>query len=96
LAARILAVVDTYDAMTSTRPYRQALSHEAAMAEIQRCAGSQLDPQVVQAFVQLSQRVALLTGNWRETTAFPESLSIEGMKTSLITGSVVQSSVDAR
>ena len=50
LIARIIAVADTYDAMTSTRPYRKALSHEYAMSEIARVAGSQLDPDVVEVF----------------------------------------------
>jgi HD-GYP domain-containing protein (c-di-GMP phosphodiesterase class II) len=51
LSARILAVVDSYDAMTSDRPYRPALSHESAVEELQRCAGTQFDPQVVKAFL---------------------------------------------
>jgi response regulator RpfG family c-di-GMP phosphodiesterase len=50
LAARILAVADTYDAMTSSRAYRKALAHEVTMREIRRCAGSQFDPNVVAAF----------------------------------------------
>ena len=50
LAARIFAVVDTYDAITSDRPYRRAHSHHAALAEVQRVAGQQLDPRVVEAF----------------------------------------------
>ncbi len=50
LAARIFAVVDTYDAMTSDRPYRRAGSHQAALFELERVAGRQLDPQVVAAF----------------------------------------------
>jgi diguanylate cyclase (GGDEF)-like protein len=53
LGARILTVVDSYDAMTSRRPYRQALSDEEARAELQRCAGSQYDPQVVEMFMQV-------------------------------------------
>lgn len=52
LLARILAVVDAYDAMTSDRPYRLAMTQSAALAEIRRSAGSQFDPQVVQAFLQ--------------------------------------------
>ncbi len=51
LMARILAVADTYDAMTSHRAYRRALPHEVAMREIQNCAGSQFDPDVVRVFV---------------------------------------------
>ena len=51
LIARIVSVADTYDAMTSTRPYRQALSHEAAIAELRRVRGTQLDPTCVDAFL---------------------------------------------
>lgn len=53
LGARILSVVDSYDAMTSERPYRQPMSDAEARAELQRCAGSQYDPQVVEAFLQV-------------------------------------------
>src|SRR5579875_1471553 len=55
LAARITAVVDAYDAMTTDRPYRQALSHRDALLEIQAAAGTQLDPQVVDAFLNMVQ-----------------------------------------
>lgn len=50
LAARILAVADSYDAMTSNRAYRKALSHKVAMVELKRCAGTQFDPEMVEAF----------------------------------------------
>jgi len=52
LEARILGVADAYEAMTSRRPYRPALSHEEARAELLRNAGTQFDPEVVEAFVQ--------------------------------------------
>ena len=55
LAARIFAVVDTYDAITSDRPYRRAHSHQAAMVELQRVAGQQLDPQAVAVFRQIPE-----------------------------------------
>ena len=51
LGARIFAVVDTLDAMTSDRPYRKAMSFEVALAEIWECSGTQFDPQVVDAFL---------------------------------------------
>jgi response regulator RpfG family c-di-GMP phosphodiesterase len=51
IEARILAVADTYDAMTSDRAYRKALSHEIAVAELRRCAGTQFDPKIVAAFI---------------------------------------------
>jgi len=56
LTARILAVADTYDAMTTSRPYRTALSHENAVAEILRCASTQFDAEVVRAFLQSDVR----------------------------------------
>src|SRR4051794_25968283 len=51
LGARIVAVADAFDAMTSGRPYRAAISHQDALAELQRCAGTQFDPAVVAGFV---------------------------------------------
>ncbi len=50
IMARIIAVADTYDAMTSDRAYRQALPHEIAVAEIERCARSQFDPDIAGEF----------------------------------------------
>ena len=44
---RIIGVADTYDAMSSTRCYRQALSQEAIIEELKRVSGSQLDPEIV-------------------------------------------------
>jgi HD-GYP domain-containing protein (c-di-GMP phosphodiesterase class II) len=51
--ARIIAVADTYDSITSSRAYRAGRSHEAAMTEIARCAGTQLDPAIIAVFVQV-------------------------------------------
>jgi putative nucleotidyltransferase with HDIG domain len=50
--ARLLAVVDAFDAMTSTRPYRRALPVVHALAEIERCAGTQFDPTIAHAFLR--------------------------------------------
>jgi diguanylate cyclase (GGDEF)-like protein len=51
--ARILTVVDSFDAMTSRRVYREPMSIEAARTELLRCSGSQFDPHVVEAFLQV-------------------------------------------
>jgi len=53
LSARIFAVVDVYDALTSDRPYRKAWPREKALAYIQEQAGKQFDPEVVEAFLRL-------------------------------------------
>lgn len=53
IIARIIAVADTYDAMTTDRPYRKGLSYEVAVEELKRCAGSQFDPDVVEAFIKI-------------------------------------------
>jgi putative two-component system response regulator len=50
LGSRILLVADAYDAMTTDRIYRSRLSHDRAMAELERCSGTQFDPDVVAAF----------------------------------------------
>ncbi len=61
--ARLFSVVDTYDAMTSDRPYRKALSPELARREIASKAGTQFDPSVVQEFLKVPQ------WNWDKISA---------------------------
>ena len=51
LPARIFAVVDTFDAIISDRPYREARSGTEAREEIARCAGTQFDPEIVRTFL---------------------------------------------
>src|SRR2546427_6221611 len=53
--ARIVAVADTYDALTTNRPYRTAWDHDRSIAEIARCSGTQFDSVAVDAFVQSFQ-----------------------------------------
>lgn len=52
LGARILTVADSFDAMTSDRPYRSAMTASKAVAEVKKCAGTQFDPVVVKAFLK--------------------------------------------
>jgi diguanylate cyclase (GGDEF)-like protein/putative nucleotidyltransferase with HDIG domain len=56
LGARIFAVVDAFDAMTSRRPYREAMSREEALMEVVRNSGSQFDPNVIGAFMAVIRR----------------------------------------
>ncbi len=53
LLSRILSVADSYDAMVNDRYYRKAMSHEAAVAELKRCSGTQFDPEVVNIFLSI-------------------------------------------
>jgi len=53
LAARVIAVADAYDAMTTDRPYKMAVSREDTLREIVRCAGTQFDPAVAEAFAKV-------------------------------------------
>jgi putative nucleotidyltransferase with HDIG domain len=62
LGARIFAVVDAYDAITSDRPYRKARPHEYALEEIKRETGTQFDPKVVDAFFEAGEK-GLLRGD---------------------------------
>ncbi|MNL50995.1 Cyclic di-GMP phosphodiesterase response regulator RpfG [compost metagenome] len=52
ILARIILVVDTYDAMSQTRAYRKGLPDEVVYEELHRCSGTQFDPQLVKIFLQ--------------------------------------------
>lgn len=65
LGARIIAVVDAFDAMTTTRPYRLALPVESAVAELRKERGRQFDPEVVNAFLdELAERPWVREESW--------------------------------
>ena len=61
LGARLIAVADAYEAMTTDRPYRKALSPDAALMELRHCAGTQFDPAIVQALCEALAREGTAT-----------------------------------
>ena len=60
LAARIVAVADVFDALSHKRVYKSAWSIEDAIDEIKRCSGTQFDPEVVEAFMEMKERITLI------------------------------------
>lgn len=66
ISARIIALADTYDAMTSDRAYRNALSHEEAIDEIKRCSGTQFDPVLANIFIENQEEIKYLKENSEE------------------------------
>ncbi len=77
LEARILAVADTYDAMTSDRAYRSALSHEIAIAELKRCAATQFDPRIVAVFIIEMERWLALQQELEDGKSQPAISEVE-------------------
>jgi putative nucleotidyltransferase with HDIG domain/PAS domain S-box-containing protein len=53
LGAKIIHIADSFDAMTADRPYREGLSRELSIAELMRCAGTQFDPKILEAFLKV-------------------------------------------
>lgn len=64
LEARIISACDAFNAMTTTRSYRKAMSLAAAKAEVERCAGSQFDPRVVRALLKAIRQSAVPGVDW--------------------------------
>lgn len=60
ISSRIISLADTYDAMTSTRSYRVALSHQQAIGEIKRCSGSQFDPNLAELFINIGDEIEMI------------------------------------
>lgn len=63
ISSRIIAIADTYDAMTSSRSYRVALSHQQAIDEIRRCSGTQFDPKLAELFISINDEVEMIRKN---------------------------------
>ncbi|MEA2419480.1 MAG: hypothetical protein QOE60_1686 [Thermoleophilaceae bacterium] len=71
LGARVVAVCDAFDAMTTNRPYRNRIGEPAALAELHRCAGTQFDPIVVEAFASVLEREMTAAEETAELRARP-------------------------
>jgi putative nucleotidyltransferase with HDIG domain len=69
LEARVLCIADSFDAMTSTRPYRASWTPEEALEELARCAGTQFDPDLVGAFAAAWSDAGLGVLVWQEAEA---------------------------
>jgi putative two-component system response regulator len=74
IAARIVSVADAYDAMTSDRPYRKALSQEVALDELRRFSGVQFDPVLVKEFLCIVESVDVDLQILADTVATPEAI----------------------
>ncbi len=71
LGARIISVADAFQAMIEDRPYRKALSQDEAIAELLRCSGTQFDPRVVRALIQLLGNTSLIVSKIPQTSPLP-------------------------
>jgi putative nucleotidyltransferase with HDIG domain len=69
LEARVLCIADSFDAMTSTRPYRTPWGPDEALEELERCAGTQFDPELVTAFAAAWADAGLGVLVWQEAEA---------------------------
>ena len=69
LEARVLCIADSFDAMTSTRPYRASWTPDEALEELERCAGTQFDPELVGAFASAWAEAGLGVLVWQEAEA---------------------------
>jgi hypothetical protein len=78
LGGRIVAITDSYETMTASRPYRRALSAAKAREEIVRCSGTHYDPHIVRAFLEISvKRLSLVSGPLSWVAQTPLLRSIE-------------------
>jgi len=78
LGARVLSIADCYDALTSDRPYRRALSHESAMAMIHERRGTMFDPQMTDAFLRIVWLLRPVSANVRPMKRQQSRLSVPG------------------
>jgi len=91
-SARIVKVADAYDAMTSDRPYRRGMHHEEAVRILEKCAGTQLDPAAVQAFLSLGN-IAKPQASGDDPVAKPILDSLHHLSAAVRTGAAQETPV---
>ena len=74
--ARIIHVADSYDAMTTHRPYRRGLSHDEAIAELMEYAGTQFDPRIVEAFVSMPREILAIQAGQLPPVPYLKELAV--------------------
>ncbi len=85
LGARIFMIADTFDAITSERPYKPAIAPEEALAEILRCSGTQFDPACVRAFLTVYQQ-RFVTSRQKDTPRGLDRLARQQLNDAVATG----------
>jgi HD-GYP domain-containing protein (c-di-GMP phosphodiesterase class II) len=84
LGARVLAIVDCYDALTSDRPYRRALAHNSAVAMIHERRGTMYDPTITDAFLRIIWRLQPASAVGRAWQHYRQARAPQQLKASLI------------
>jgi diguanylate cyclase (GGDEF)-like protein/putative nucleotidyltransferase with HDIG domain len=93
-SARLLAIADAYDAMTTNRCYRAAIPHDAAVAELRRCAGTQFDPRLVEHFVNMISEVPNPAPSAPESERIAKALRL-GMEAELVAGKLIERDIES-
>jgi diguanylate cyclase (GGDEF)-like protein/PAS domain S-box-containing protein/putative nucleotidyltransferase with HDIG domain len=94
LCARLLAVADAYDAMTTHRCYRAAISPEAAFAELRRCAGTQFDPTLVEHFIKVMSESSPEPASQRESEQVAKALRLS-MEAEALAGKLIERDLES-
>jgi diguanylate cyclase (GGDEF)-like protein/putative nucleotidyltransferase with HDIG domain len=94
LCARLLAIADAYDAMTTHRCYRAASSHDAAVAELRRCAGTQFDPVLVEHFIKMMSDSAAMPAARNESEQLAKTLRLS-MEAEMLAAKLLERDLEA-
>jgi diguanylate cyclase (GGDEF)-like protein/PAS domain S-box-containing protein len=93
LCARLLSIADAYDAMTTHRCYRAAVSRDAAIAELRRASGTQFDPLLVEHFIKVTSDASAATSE-KETEQLAKTLRL-GMEAEMLAGKLLEQDLES-